>query len=108
MARILVIEDDPSLALAIKTVIRNEGLDVMIAASGRCGLEAAETADIDVIIVDIFTPGMDGIETIRALRECAPDVPIIAVSGHFRASAGDILAGAAGLRAALSGFALAR
>jgi DNA-binding response OmpR family regulator len=101
MARILVIEDDTSLAFAIQMVIQNDGLDVVVANSGRCGIDVVETTDIDVVIVDMLMPGMDGFDTIRALRTCAPNVPIIAMSGHSLKSTNDVLATATRLGAAL-------
>jgi CheY-like chemotaxis protein len=88
MRRILVIDDDRSVRTAIKTLLEHEGFEVVAAEDGRAGLDALETTAFDLVIVDIFMPGMDGLETITAFHRRAPLVPIIAMSGFmFRDSA---------------------
>lgn len=88
MRRILVIDDDRSVRTAIKTLLEREGFEVVAVENGRAGLEALESTPFDVVIVDIFMPGMDGLETITAFHRRAPLVPIIAMSGFmFRDSA---------------------
>jgi CheY-like chemotaxis protein len=104
MALILVVDDDASLANAIEMVLENDGFEVVVANSGRRALELVESAEIDVAVLDIFMPGMDGFETIGAFRRRAPMVPIIAMSG-FRDSLKaipDVLATAAELGAVFS------
>ena len=82
------------------------GFDVVFAQDARTGLEAIQENKFDVIIVDIFMTGTDGLETIRVFRKHAPAVPIIAVSGFmFRdttAPAPDFLSMATKLGAARS------
>jgi DNA-binding response OmpR family regulator len=88
MRRILVIDDDRSVRTAIKTLLEHERFEVVATEDGRAGLEALESTPFDVVIVDIFMPGMDGLETITAFHRRAPRVPIIAMSGFmFRDSA---------------------
>ena len=81
MVRILVVDDDRSVAYSIKTLLEYEGFDVAVAEDGGSAIVAAQAALYDVVIVDIFMPGMDGLETIAALRRDQPDLPIIAISG---------------------------
>lgn len=89
MARILVVDDDRAVRTAIQTLLEYEGFDVALADGGHHGLEALEAGVFDVVIVDIFMPGMDGLETIKAFHVQAPAVPIIAMSGFiFRDSSG--------------------
>jgi CheY-like chemotaxis protein len=89
MARILVVDDDRAVRTAIQTLLEYEGFDVTLADGGHHGLEALENGAFDVVIVDIFMPGMDGLETIKAFHLQAPSVPIIAMSGFiFRDSTG--------------------
>jgi DNA-binding response OmpR family regulator len=106
MQRILVIDDDTSVRVAIKTLLEHEGFEVVAAEDGRAGLEALESTPFDLVVVDIFMPGMDGLETITALHRRVPGVPIIAMSGFmFRdssAPAPDFLSMAAKLGAASS------
>lgn len=104
MQRILVIDDDKSVRAAIKTLLEHDGYDVVAAGDGRAGLEALANSAFDLVIVDIFMPGMDGLETIKAFHRRVPDVPIVAISGFmFRdtsAPAPDFLAMATKLGAA--------
>jgi DNA-binding response OmpR family regulator len=83
MRHILVIDDDNAVRVAVKTVLTREGFDVTVAEDGRSGLAAIDTHLYDLIIVDIFMPGMDGLEAIRKIKQHAPLVPIIAISGFL-------------------------
>ena len=88
MARILVIDDDTAIRTVIKTVLERESFDVVVAEDGRSGIAALEGSRFDLILIDIFMPGMDGLESIRHLNKRAPDVPVVAMSGfQFRDSA---------------------
>lgn len=106
MQRILVIDDDGAVRAAVKTLLEHEGFEVVPAEDGRAGLESVESTRFDLVIVDIFMPGMDGLETITAFHRRVPLVPIIAMSGFmFRDSATpapDFLAMATKLGAASS------
>ena len=81
MARILVIDDDDAVRAAIKAILDFEGHEAVLACDGRQGLEALDEGVFDLLIVDIFMPGMDGFETIRFVRRIKPGIPIIVISG---------------------------
>ena len=83
MARILVVHDDTAVLGAIKLVLERDGHEVVLAGSGRVGVSAVESNVFDVVICDIFMPGMDGIETIHAFRKTNPHMPVIAMSGFM-------------------------
>ena len=83
MSRILVVDDDAAVRTAIKIVLERDGQDVEVASSGRAGIAAAKAQKFDVVICDIFMPGMDGIETITEFHQIDPNVPIIAMSGFM-------------------------
>ena len=104
MSRVLVIDGDLAVRTAVETALRYHGYDVTGADDGHSGFAAAETLPFDLIIVDIFMPGMDGLASIKRLNEAAPSVPVIALSGFsFRTSsspAPDFLAMATKLGAA--------
>jgi CheY-like chemotaxis protein len=55
----------------------------VLAGNGRAGVSAVENTAFDVVICDIFMPGMDGIETIHAFHKTNPDMPVIAMSGFM-------------------------
>src|ERR1044072_8602479 len=106
MSRILVVDDAGALRGAIKMVLERDGHQVVLAGDGRAGVSAVQSDVFDVVICDIFMPGMDGIETIHAFHQSNPHMPIIAMSGFmFRDGHGpapDFLALATKLGAACS------
>ena len=89
MARILVVDDDQSVRAVAKTVLELNGHEAVIAENGRVGLRKVEGENYDLVIVDIFMPGMDGLETIRSLSQIKPGLPVIVISGlTFRSNSG--------------------
>ena len=83
MLRILVVDDDTAVRGAIKMVLEQDGHDVTLAANGRAGVAAVEAGTFDLVICDIFMPGMDGIETIHVFHQHNPRMPVIAMSGFM-------------------------
>ena len=82
--RILVAEDDESFLEAIALLLEQDDRFV-VAGTARNGREAvalAEELAPDGVVLDIEMPVLDGVEATRRLREAAPDLPIVAVSGH--------------------------
>ena len=95
MARILVVDDDPMVCMAIQVYLARHKLEVVVADGGEAGLRALDDGGFDVMLVDIFMPHMRGFESIRIFHERAPSVPLIAMSGYafanLNASAPDFL-----------------
>ncbi|MBN1934470.1 MAG: response regulator [Anaerolineae bacterium] len=82
--RILYIEDNPDNRLLTKRILMAEGYDVLEASDGLAGLAIAEKEDVDLILVDINMPGMDGYEVSKRLRAMPKiaKVPIIAMTAN--------------------------
>lgn len=98
MAQILVIDDDHAVRGAMQLLLQAEGFDVVVASDGTNGIVTAQANAPDLVIVDLFMPGMTGVDTIKAIRERIPRVPIIAISGvlpNSTASSADSLSSAA-------------
>ena len=81
MARILVIDDDGLFRSIVKTALEGGGHAVVEAADGKAGAEAFGKGGIDLVIVDMYMPGQDGIETIFEMDAGAKGVPVLAVTG---------------------------
>jgi CheY-like chemotaxis protein len=81
MTRILVIDDDAASRAAFIRLLTQSGYDVLEAADGNEGLRCMAESLPDVLLVDIFMPERDGLETIRLVRRAFPQVPIMAMSG---------------------------
>ena len=82
MARILVVDDDPAVQITIRLLLERAGHAVVVASDGQKGVAAFENGDFDLLFLDIFMPGMDGIETMRHIHRQRPEVPIIVISGR--------------------------
>jgi DNA-binding NarL/FixJ family response regulator len=82
--RIVIAEDDEGFLEAIAALLERDGRFVVAgrARDGREALELADETSPDAIVMDIEMPGVDGVEATRHLRAAAPDLPIVAVSGH--------------------------
>jgi DNA-binding response OmpR family regulator len=80
--RILVVDDDPMVCMAIEVFLERHNFQVKIADGGEAGLRVLEGTAFDLMIVDIFMPHMRGFESIRIFHEQAPGVPLIAMSGY--------------------------
>lgn len=74
--RILIIEDEPGLIESVRYSLEVEGFEVVVADTGRAGLEAARTQRPDLVILDLMLPGMSGLDVCRQIRVFS-DVPII-------------------------------
>ncbi len=79
---VLIIDDEESVRNSLAGVMRDEGYHVVTAASGREGVELLEESQPSIALLDIAMPDMDGIETLRRLREIKPDMPVVMITGH--------------------------
>lgn len=77
MARILIVEDDPDIALGLQQDLRLEGYDVDVVSDGLSAIERAETGSFDLVLLDVMLPGKDGFEVCRELRRAKLQTPII-------------------------------
>jgi len=82
VARILVVDDDPMVCVAIEVCLQRQGFDVTVADGAETGVRALEQASYDVMLIDVFMPHMRGFEAIRVFHERAPEIPLIAMSGY--------------------------
>ncbi len=89
-ARILLIEDDPSIREVTAIGLRNAGFTVETADDGRAGLDQFEAAKVDLVLLDVMLPRMDGLEVARAIRRTST-VPIVMLTA--RADTIDVVVG---------------
>jgi len=80
--RILVVDDDPMVSVAIELCLTRGGFEVIVADGGDAGMRALESCDFDAMLIDVFMPHMRGFESIRMFHERKPQVPIVAMSGY--------------------------
>ena len=88
---ILIIDDDQALRDSLRRTLRREGYTVLEAAEGEEGLKVVKSHPVDVVLVDLFMPGKEGLETIGELRRSHPGIKIIAMSGGGEKGHMDVL-----------------
>ncbi|MDH5555870.1 MAG: response regulator transcription factor [Alphaproteobacteria bacterium] len=79
--RVLLVEDDTSVAGSIVTMLRSEGFVVDTTDLGEDGLEIGKIYDYDIILLDLMLPDIDGYEVLHRLRAAKVDTPILILSG---------------------------
>ena len=79
---ILIIDDEKDIRTALSGILEDEGYQVLNAESGVEGIDCARHELPDLILLDIWMPGMDGLETLEKLKEHLPQVTVIMISGH--------------------------
>ena len=77
MARILVAEDEPEMAMGLKDNLQFEGYEVVVASDGEQAITLAESERPDLILLDIMMPKVDGLEVCRRVRRTGSAVPIV-------------------------------
>src|SRR6266850_518415 len=80
--RILIVEDDPSLASGLARILEAEGYAVDVAGRGEEAVGAARGERFDLVILDIGLPGMDGFEVLRRLRGAEYRVPVLVLTAR--------------------------
>ncbi|MBU6482912.1 MAG: response regulator [Nitrospirae bacterium] len=81
MAKILVIDDEQGIRDLLDTLLRRKGYDVVVAESGRKGLELFRRERPDVIVLDLKMPGMDGLTVLQEVRRVDPKQLVIILTG---------------------------
>lgn len=81
MKQILVIDDDEQIRELIRHSLERAGYTVRDASNGEAGLKLCRQVEFDLVIIDIFMPEKEGLETIREMKRDYPKCKIIAISG---------------------------
>ena len=79
---ILVVDDEVSICQSLKAILEDEGYQVLTAGSGEEALRAAAEEMPQLVLLDIWLPGMDGLETLKAIRAAHPNMLVVMMSGH--------------------------
>ena len=83
--RVLVIDDDPGVRDYMEALVTRQGYKVFAAADAEQALSGLDDTSPDVVTLDVVLPGIDGLETLKRLKQRMPDVPVVMLSGHGQA-----------------------
>jgi len=79
---ILIVDDEASIRKSLEGVLNDEGYSCALASNGADALSQLQSLHPSLVLLDIWMPGMDGIETLRRMRAAQPETPVIMMSGH--------------------------
>jgi two-component system, NtrC family, nitrogen regulation response regulator NtrX len=81
-ASILVVDDEDAIVSSLSSILQDEGYDVSVAKNGAEALKVYTTDPPDLMLLDIWMPDMDGLETLRRIKELVPTAQVMMMSGH--------------------------
>jgi two-component system response regulator MprA len=82
--RVLVVDDEPAVRQAVRRALSFEGYDVLLAAEGAEALTLLSSEPVDVVVLDVLMPQLDGLEVCRRLRADGDDTPVLMLTARSR------------------------
>jgi two-component system nitrogen regulation response regulator NtrX len=79
---ILIVDDEPSILRSLSGILMDEGFETMTATNGYEALQCMESQTPDLVLLDIWMPGIDGIDTLKEIKSQNPNVQVIMITGH--------------------------
>ncbi|WP_300674146.1 sigma-54 dependent transcriptional regulator [Desulfoluna sp.] len=79
---LLIVDDEQPILHSLEGLLSDEGFNVLTAPNGYECLKTLDAEHPDLVLLDIWMPGLDGIETLREIKKAHPDIPVIMISGH--------------------------
>ncbi|MEN8211033.1 MAG: sigma-54 dependent transcriptional regulator [Thermodesulfobacteriota bacterium] len=79
---VLIVDDEVSIIDSLEGILSDDGFEVMHAFNGYEALKKIENQSPDIVLLDIWMPGMDGIETLKEIKKTSPHLPVVMITGH--------------------------
>jgi len=79
---ILVVDDEPGVRSMLEAILKDEGYGVTAVGTGEAGVAAAASGSFDAVLLDVWLPGIDGIETLSRVKAQGSDAEVVMISGH--------------------------
>jgi two-component system nitrogen regulation response regulator NtrX len=83
-AKILVVDDEESILDTLSSILEDEGYGIVTASSGESAISKFDETSPDIVLLDVWLPEMDGMDTLRIIKEKNRSVPVIMISGHSK------------------------
>jgi len=80
--KVLLVDDEPEFLATLSERMTARGMEITTAASAQEALDQVDKGNFDAIILDLMMPGMDGIETMKAIKGSHPEIQVILLTGH--------------------------
>ena len=82
MKSVLIVDDEKAIRESIRMILEYEKFDVLLAEDGPSALATLDKSTVDLVLLDIKMPGMDGLRILQMIKESQPDLPVVMISGH--------------------------
>ncbi|MCP4720279.1 MAG: sigma-54-dependent Fis family transcriptional regulator [Desulfobacteraceae bacterium] len=79
---VLIVDDESSIIDSLEGILSDDGFEVMHAYNGYEALKKIEAESPDIVLLDIWMPGMDGIDTLKEIKKMSPNLPVVMITGH--------------------------
>ncbi len=79
---VLIVDDESTIIESLEGILSDDGFEVMHAYNGYEALKKIETDSPDIVLLDIWMPGMDGIDTLKEIKKTSPNLPVVMITGH--------------------------
>jgi two-component system nitrogen regulation response regulator NtrX len=81
-ALVMIVDDEEGIRETLSGILEDEGYETVTAPSGEEAVRKAKEIVPDIVLLDVWLTGMDGIQTLQELKAFHPDIPVIIISGH--------------------------
>jgi DNA-binding NtrC family response regulator len=82
MSPILIIDDEQNILVTLSRALKLEGYQTEVAGSGRIGLKKLSETQVDLVLLDVMMPDMDGLDVLAEIKKSQPEIPVVMMSGH--------------------------
>jgi two-component system nitrogen regulation response regulator NtrX len=79
---VLIVDDEPSILQSLGGLLSDEGFEIITASNGYEALKIIDKESPDLVLLDIWMPGIDGIETLKEIKKGNPYIQVIIITGH--------------------------
>lgn len=80
--RVLIVDDQPGMVETLSDILKDRGCTVTLASDGYQALKQVGQHPVDLVLMDVVMPGMNGLDTYRAIKHLRPQTPVVMMTGH--------------------------